>query len=104
MSTGGTPILLSILHSDPSVTMPEKAINHRYRSFENEALIQAQQQNPTPSLLNFKKDKAYTKKQLDQIHALRLLQYSDPLNSARNNDMRACIVLPTAGQFEISLS
>jgi hypothetical protein len=84
--------------------MPKKAINHRCRSFEDEALIQAQKKPPAPSLLNFKKDKTYTKKQLDQIHALRLLRYTDLLNSARNDDMHACIVFPTADQFEIPLS
>ncbi|KAK3839351.1 MAG: hypothetical protein JOS17DRAFT_770447 [Linnemannia elongata] len=65
--------------------------------------MRAQTQNPAPPLLNSKKDTSYTKKQLDEIYAFRQLRYNDLLNSARNDDMAACIVFPAADQFDIPL-
>ncbi|KAF9116738.1 hypothetical protein BGX30_005862, partial [Mortierella sp. GBA39] len=84
--------------------MLKAKVNHRRRPFADEAKTRAQKQNPTPPLLNSKKDKTYTKKQLAEIEALRRLRYNDLLNSARNCDMAACIVFPTADEFEIPLS
>jgi len=84
--------------------MPKTNVKHRLRSFVDEAKMQAQKQNPTPPLLASKKDKTYTKKQLDEINVLRRLRYNVLLNSARNDDMTAVIVFPTADQFEIPLS
>ena len=84
--------------------MPKTKDNHRRRSFADEAKTRAQKQNPTPPLPNSKKDKTYTIKQLTEIEALRRLRYNDLLNCARNNDMAACMVFPTADEFEIPLS
>jgi hypothetical protein len=70
----------------------------------DEAKMRAQKQNPVPPLLNTKKDKTYTKKQLDEIYLLRRLRYHDLLNTARNDDMTAGVMFSTADQFEIPLS
>ncbi|KAG0275641.1 hypothetical protein BGZ96_003713 [Linnemannia gamsii] len=84
--------------------MPTTNVKRRIRSFVDEAKMQSQKQNSTPSLLASKKDKTYTKKQLDEIKVLRRLRYNVLLNSAKNDDMAAVIMFPTADQFEIPLS
>ncbi|KAF9079392.1 hypothetical protein BGX23_004209, partial [Mortierella sp. AD031] len=62
------------------------------RSFTNEAKTRAQKQNPAPPLHTSKKDKTYTKRELEEINTLRRLRYNDLLSSARNDDMAALIV------------
>ena len=74
------------------------------RSFANEAKTRAQKQNPAPPLLTSKKDKTYTKRELEEINTLRRLRYNDLLNSARDDDMAALIVFPTIDKFEIPLA
>jgi hypothetical protein len=83
--------------------MPNTTVKHRLQSFAEKAKIQAQKQKSTPSLLTSKKEKTLTKKQLEDIHALRQLRYNDLLNCARSDDMAVCIVFPTADRFELPL-
>lgn len=84
--------------------MPKTNVKQGGRLFADEAKMRAQKQNPAPPLLNTKMDKTYTKKQLDEIYLLRRLRYHDLLNTARNDDMTAGVIFPTADQFEIPLS
>ncbi|KAF8945655.1 hypothetical protein BGZ47_002215, partial [Haplosporangium gracile] len=84
--------------------MPKHNVKHGRQSFADETEMQAQKQNPAPPLLPSKKDKTYTKQQLEEISALRRLRYDVLLRTARNDDMDAVIVLPTADHFEIPLT
>jgi hypothetical protein len=81
--------------------MPKNTVKRVQRSIEKEVQDRVLQQKSTPSFLAYKKDKAYSKKELEDIEVRRRLRYNDILTCARNNDMTAIIMFPTADQFEI---
>jgi hypothetical protein len=85
-------------------TFTMKYTKHTSQSFVDEAKKQAKRLKASPPLLTSKNTTKYTKQQLEEMIALRGLQFNILLNSARRDDMSAVLVLPTADQFEIPLS
>ncbi|KAF9078919.1 hypothetical protein BGX23_005769, partial [Mortierella sp. AD031] len=81
--------------------MATNKVKRQRRSYMDEVKMRAQKQKPAPPLLTSKKDKTYAQRELEEINTLRRLRYNDLLNSARNDDMAAVIMFPTADQFEI---
>ncbi|KAF9149776.1 hypothetical protein BGX20_005900 [Mortierella sp. AD010] len=84
--------------------MATKTANKRLQSFSDEARLRAKKLKAIPSLLPSKKEKTFTKRELEEIQSVRRLRYNDLLNSARNEDMAAVLVLPNSDQFEIPMS
>lgn len=84
--------------------MPKSKVKRVHRSIAEEMKTRARKQGSDPSLLASKKDKTYTKRELEEINARRRLRYHDLLTSARNDDKAAIIVFPTADQFEIPMA
>lgn len=84
--------------------MTKNPAKHGYSSFKDEVKMRTKRLKPSLPQLSSKSDKKYTQKELEEIHATRRLRYNDLLNCARNDDMSAAIVLPTADKFEIPMS
>ncbi|KAF9302150.1 hypothetical protein BGZ91_009414, partial [Linnemannia elongata] len=83
--------------------MPKNKVRLAHRSIAEEVKTRARKLGPAPPFLVSKKEKTYTKQELEEIKARRRLRYNDLLTSARNDDMAAVILFPTADQFEIPL-
>jgi len=82
-----------------STNMPNKRPQH----FAEKAKARVKKHKPAPTMLVSKKDKTYTKKQLEEIHTIRQLRYLDLLTSARSNDIGALHTFPTANEYEAPL-
>jgi len=78
--------------------------NKRPQYFAEKAKVRVKKHKPVPTMLVSKKEKTYTKKQLDEIQTIRHLRYLDLLTSARSNDMSALHTFPTASEYEVPMT
>ncbi|KAF9110515.1 hypothetical protein BGX27_006223 [Mortierella sp. AM989] len=84
--------------------MTAETIKKKRQSLSNEAKMQAKKLKTDPPLSPSKKEKAYTKRELEEIQSIHQLRYNNLLNSARSGDMAAVLILPNQDLFEIPMS